>query len=459
MIRRSETEPTHHPWWIWWLVGAFAFAIRSLWTALEPSFHGDTILQYLPVAEALVRGEGFVRIYPPAGLSNARMPGMSLLLAASLRTFGNLDCLFLLQVLADSLTAALVAIWTARLAGFRWGVAAGLTYACLPAAFSWTAVLGTETLTTACLTGICWAALQPAPVWAATAACLLAFGLNLRPDVALFVPLLLLARWPVRWRLGAITLLMLLLLPWTLRNVTAFQFWSPLVPRFVYQAEGQPGSEFLLWAGTWIWRPQDVDRYAYGKSVAPGTLPAIAFIDNVDEGLASRVMGRRSARLATFKVDRPDTWEDDRLFGILRHRLQRESPITYRVVLPAAQCLTVWLNGRTETLASWPRPAQLLAAGAYGLLLPLAAIALGLIPWQVSWVLWWAVAARSLVVPVAGIPPVPRYSMEALPMITILAFLSLAALHRRLSAQQGRIPFSAGSEVQGTAPQDGGQIS
>jgi hypothetical protein len=372
------------------------------------------------MAEHLAAGQGVVSPYPPHHLSVARMPGLVALLAMSLMAFGSWQPVLWLQVFADLLTAAFIGILIARRLGWRWGVVGVWTYSLLPAAFGWCAVLGTETLTTMLLTAAAVLVGQPGIGAICGAGLALAAAAYIRPDALVFLPALLIwSPLPRMQRLWSIAVVALALAPWAVRNGLVAGTWTPLPPRYVAMAEGRPATHLLEWMAAWNVQPKLVQPVLFRYPPDLAQLPDTAFASTADREIVARLLQRARQRVAAGQPAL--THEDDAVFVELRDRLVASQSLPLRTVIAVRQGAAGWLTSRTEVLGAWPKPAWALAVAAYGICLLLALASLPIWRTCALGLPIYVILSRSSVIPLARVGLEPRYTIEALPMLVVMA--------------------------------------
>ena len=230
-----EAAARHRQRIAWLVLGAFAFALRLAAALVTGSFHHPELYEYHTVAQSLAAGGGFVFFshggVPYYSLEAPLYPALCALVYTL--THGSVAALLVLQMLAGSLTAVLIAAIGTRLFNRQAGLAGGILAACHPGLIVY-ASLKAHALTIDALSFcvVLWQLLQwgrersvRRSVWAG-----LALGLSLleRPTAIAFLPaaaawfFLTAAASERRAAVKQVVLLsacaFLVILPWTIRN-------------------------------------------------------------------------------------------------------------------------------------------------------------------------------------------------------------------------------------------------
>lgn len=279
--------------------------------------------------------------------------------------------------------------------------------------------------------------------------CGLAIGLGLmfRPDHG--TVLIAIGGWvlwrflrgPLRWQefkrgvvLGALVLVFLV--PWTIRNWRTMHGFQPLAPYHAADPGEYVPAGFDRWAKSWLLDFISVERISWhvdGEPIDPGQLPGRAW--DVDP------VGTRSA-LDAYNDSLALTPAIDAQFEQLARERIAAHPIQYYALFPALRVADMWLRPRTELLpieTDWwnyenhEGESQIaVALGALNLLFLLAAV-IG------------AVRSRGMTTPgvlVVGLSfvflrtlllgtletPEPRYTLEMFPIVLILAAMAFTRL-------------------------------
>jgi hypothetical protein len=397
-----------------------------------------------------------------------RLPGYPLFLAACFRIFGvdHYGAVLYLQVAVD-LVSALIIAGTARvIAGKRAGMWALYLAALCPFTANYVAAPLSETLSIFCVAVACAALvwLEMRPGWPA---CLVlaaswSYATLLRPDGALLAVASLLAMVAFAnrsfleqpplgsrraWRLGLCTGL-LSLVPfvfWTARNFRTFHILEPLAPRYATDPGEFTVPGFQRWMKTWIVdfaSTSDIYWNVDNAPLAVNLLPSRAF-----DSPAQRE--RTGDIFAAYNESTTLTPAIDVRFNALAAERERAHPLRSYLELPLLRVLDMWLRPRTEMLnieLRWwqydRHHAETEFAAAYAAL-NLAYIALAAVgAWRMRQKCTVLVAAvvtycllRSLLLATIEAPEA-RYTIEAFPMLCILAGAACAPPSTSESARE-----------------------
>jgi hypothetical protein len=388
-----------------------------------------------------------------------RLPGYPLFLAACFRIFGvdHYGTVLYLQVAID-LASALIAGWTARaVAGRRAGMWALYLAALCPFTANYVAAPLTETLSIFCVAVACAALvwLQARPGWAP---CLLiaatwSYATLLRPDgallaVASFLAIVLFAnrsflgRPPLgrarAWRyvLAAGLLSVVPFVFWTARNLRTFHVFEPLAPRYATDPGEFTAPGFQRWMKTWIVdfaSTSDIYWNAETDPMEVDLLPSRAFDSPAQRGQTADIFTAYNERTTI-------TPQIDARFNALAAEREHAHPLRSYVELPLLRVLDMWLRPRTEMLnieLRWwqydRHNAETEFAAAYALLNLAYIIVAAWGAWRLRQRATVLVAAivgycllRSLLLATIEAPEA-RYTIEAFPMICILAGAACAS--------------------------------
>jgi hypothetical protein len=281
-----------------------------------------------------------------------------------------------------------------------------------------------------------------------------ALGMVLRPDGALltFAIGLALVVYGVR-RGGAVggvrtaalfgVLACLPLVPWTIRNAVTFGVFQPLAPRHVNDPGERVNLGFYRWLRTW-----SVDFETTGlvfwkvgtEAIDVGDMPARAF-----DSPAQRA--ETVALIDAYNVKKNlDQALDDR-FGALAEVRVRAHPLRYYVWVPALRVMDMWLRPRTEGMdvnVSWWRwrerrrdSAIAVGLGLLNLFYVLAAVGGAMRRPPLGVFLGVFVGMRCLLLATMENSE-PRYTLEAFPVVLVLAAIFLCRRAGGSSAGQAR---------------------
>jgi hypothetical protein len=405
-----------------------------------------------------------------------RLPGYPLFLAACFRIFGvdHYGAVLYLQLVID-LGSALIIGWTARvIAGNRAGMWALALAALCPFTANYVAAPLSETLSIFCVAvacaGLVW--LQMRPGWWP---CLLlaaswSYATLLRPDGALLAVASLLAivafanhsflTFPPlgrtrAWRLG-LSACLLSLVPfavWTARNFRTFHVFEPLAPRYATDPGEFTAPGFQRWMKTWIVDFASTSDIYWNVDSAPlevNLLPSRAFDSPGEQQQTGDIF-------AAYNESTTLTPAIDARFDALGAERERAHPLRSYVELPLLRVLDMWLRPRTEMLnieLRWwqydRHNAETDFAAAYAAL-NLVYIVLPVVgAWRMrrsSTMLVAAIVAycliRSLLLATIEAPEA-RYTIEAFPMLCILAGAACASRKAAASEPASELTTTSG---------------
>jgi hypothetical protein len=401
-----------------------------------------------------------------------RLPGYPLFLAACFRIFGvdHYGAVLYLQVAIDLLSALIVGGTTRVIAGDRAGMWALYLAALCPFTANYVAAPLCETLSIFCIAVGCAALvwLQMRPGWRP---CLLlaaswSYATLLRPDGALLAvasflaiiafsnrgvpglpPLGNMRAWRLALAAGLLSVVPFLF--WTARNLRTFHVFEPLAPRYATDPGEFTAPGFQRWMKTWVVDFASTSDIYWNVDSAPlevSLLPSRAFDSAAQREQTADVF-------AAYNESTTLTPAIDARFDALAAKRERAHPLRTYVELPLLRVLDMWFRPRTEMLnieLRWWEYARHNAetefAAAYAAL-NLAYIVLAAAgAWGLRrrWtVLVAAIAAycllRSLLLATIEAPEA-RYTIEAFPMLCILAGAACAS--RRASLVKS-VPHSA----------------
>jgi 4-amino-4-deoxy-L-arabinose transferase-like glycosyltransferase len=320
----------------------------------------------------------------------SRLPGYPAFLAAIFAIFGidNFRAVLLVQVLFDLGTCFLIADLARRLLSARAAKAAFLLAAICPFLANYAAAALTETLEiffTALALDLAVCGLRFDAGSSATAGVAqkprrvvwlgggLAVGaaILLRPDGGILLAavggyLFILACRALRskseetlgtlrpiLRAGALLAagVVVMLLPWTVRNLITLHRFEPLAPRYANDSDELVMTGFNRWVKTWMADYVSVQEIYWnvpGAAIEVTRLPRRAF-DSAQQ------REETTALFADYNNDHEMTPELDARFAALAATRIRRAPLRYYVWLPAVRIVDMWLRPRTELLPSDPR--------------------------------------------------------------------------------------------------------
>ncbi len=405
-----------------------------------------------------------------------RLPGYPLFLAACFRVFGvdHYGAVLYLQVVID-LGSALIIGWTARaIAGNRAGMWALALAALCPFTANYVAAPLSETLSIFCVAVACAALvwLEMRPGWRP---CLLlaaswSYATLLRPDGALLAVASLLAivvfakrsflTFPPlgrarAWRLGLCACL-LSLVPfaiWTARNFRTFHIFEPLAPRYATDPGEFTAPGFQRWMKTWIVDFASTSDIYWNVDSAPlevNLLPSRAFDSPAERQQTGDIF-------AAYNESTTLTPALDARFDALAAERERAHPLRSYVELPLLRVLDMWLRPRTEMLnieLRWwqydRHNAETEFAAAYAALNLVYIVLAAVGAWRMrrsSTMLVAAIVAycllRSLLLATIEAPEA-RYTIEAFPMLCILAGAACASRKAAASEPASELAATSG---------------
>jgi 4-amino-4-deoxy-L-arabinose transferase-like glycosyltransferase len=447
-MRSQVTAAKKHYWQI--APTLLAGLLLRLWLLLEHANVSGDAFTYGNIAKSWlmygVYGIGDVDVRPTL----MRLPGYPAFIAACFRIFGmeNYFSVLAMQVFFDLLSCILIAAAARRLFGNRAGIAAlWLSSLCLFTANYATDALA-ESLSIFCISWaiyavVCWRDALPKQGKATLHLVSLSFALiaaiYLRPDNGLLAAALLPAVFLIAWRQAGIgdamraigicsAIILLSLVPWTIRNYQVFGVFQPLAPRLA----NDPG-EFVTTGFNRWYRSWDID-YASNEEVYwnPGDA-SIEF-----NSLPTRVFDSPQQQadtaglIAEYNQDQTISPELDAKFNALAEDRIRNHAVRYYMLLPTARLMNMWLRPRVELfdidLRWWEysqHPEETWIAVGFGAL-NLAYIILAAMGWgrlrrhdAILWALAAYVMLRCILLLTLDNSE-PRYTLECFPVLFLL---------------------------------------
>jgi len=398
-----------------------------------------------------------------------RLPGYPAFLAVCFALFGreHYTAVMYVQIAVDLCACLLLSALTARLFGRRAAVAALWLAALCPFTASYVSAPLAETLTLACI-AVAFYALHrwqqvchsphddhpPTPFnrWLYLLAATLSYAILLRPEQGLLAAAILPAMlWIVLKQKPPISsaqilrkatpvlltavLILLPLVPWTLRNWHTFHVFQPLAPRYATDPGEAIPYGFNRWFRTWGVDFASTENAYWNYNGAPifiGDLPTRAF--DTDAQYA-----RTDALLSDYNQTSNPTPAIEARFAALAAERIHSDLLRYYVALPVARLLNMAFRPRTEMfniqLEWWnsrAHPGQIIFATAYGAL-NLAYFILagfGLYRWHslssfpesapIKLAMVASIALRSALLLTLDNAE-PRYTLEFFPVLIVLA--------------------------------------
>ena len=353
--------------WLWTALALTAGLVLRLWFIKHAQrLSGDTLVYGGIARNWMLHGVyGFVDDGGTPQPTLIRLPGYPIFLVACFRLFGmaHYTAVMYVQAVVDLACCLLIAALAGRLFGPRARLISLWLAALCPFTAAYTAAPLTETLTLFSLSAaffcfyrwqIAGASLNPW-LWPLSAA--LSYSLLLRPEQALLsaatLPAMLwLPRGKRRSRilapLTAALLIVLPLIPWTIRNHRTFHVWQPLAPRYATDPGEFIPLGFQRWFRTWAIdyaSTEDVYWNYDGAQIALADLPARAFDSPPQQP-------EIAALLADYNQTTTATPEFDARFNTLAQARIAAHPVRYFIALPAERLFNMLFRPRTETLTT-----------------------------------------------------------------------------------------------------------
>jgi 4-amino-4-deoxy-L-arabinose transferase-like glycosyltransferase len=474
------------------VAAGLGLALRLFFILHFPSDAGDTRI-YEELARNW-RGHGVYGLFIEGHLTpvDIRAPGYPAFLAAVYGVFGQFrPAVMICQALLDLLTCFLAATLASRLAPptsrERVSTVALWLAALCPFTANYTAVILTEALTTFLTTLALLIFVYAAEgqekfrvrigkhsftigLWFA-GGLVVGIGTLVRPETPLLlaaVGIVLCAGWrkPADWpklfRAGLWMAggLMLVILPWGVRNWTSLHRVQFLAPRYAELPGEYVPRGFLKWTKTWLVRFRDVYLVVWKLEDEPihvSDMPASAFDSEQERERVGVMLARYNEQLYV-----PPELDDE--FALLaRERTQRHPVRTY-LWIPLSRAGTIWFTPRVELLPYsghlWPisqqwdeDPEDFLVTSGLGILncffVGLAIIG----AWRNRTCRGVWLLASYLLVRTAFLTqieaPEPRYVMVCYPALLSLAALSWIRSTKLTEQQQKSVGPAFGGEASG----------
>ncbi len=405
------------------------------------------------------------------GLTNAtgavhptliRLPGYPAFLAICFAIFGagKYAAAMWTQVVIDLCGCLLLSRTAANEISPRAGTATLWLAVLCPFTANYCAAPLTETLSIVCVAAALYCAArllrtassgEAQTRWAALLGLACSYAVLLRPDGMLLpVAVAIGMVWALRRRPAvayrhmasgaAIVIFMILLplVPWTVRNWHTFHVFQPLAPRYANDPGELSEAGYKAWVSTWFLDDVSNEEFYWNAddtTLDPALLPARAL--DTSRGATLDLLDRYNDTTTM-------TPELDAQFAQLAQERRREHPLRSRVLLPAGRLADMWLRPRTQILpvaSHWwdwhSHPWQSLFAIAYALLnLSLLLLALDgarRLPGGLAATALAYVALRCvLLLTIENAEP--RYTLECFPVVLLAAGAALATCARPSSS-------------------------
>jgi hypothetical protein len=221
------------------------------------------------------------------------------------------------------------------------------------------------------------------------------------------------------------------LVPWTIRNAVTFHVFQPLAPRHVNDPGEPVNLGFYRWLRTWSVEFETTGAVFWKVGTEPidmRELPPRAFDSEAQRAQTAELI---AAYNQTHAIDQP---LDDRFSALAETRV-KSHPLRYFLWVPALRVADMWLRPRTEGIGlnvAWWRwrehPLESAAAFALGLLnlfYVVAAILGAFRKPPLAILLATYFILRCLLLATMENPE-PRYTLEAYPIVLVLAAICLA---------------------------------
>jgi len=138
----------------------------------------------------------------------------------------------------------------------------------------------------------------------------------------------------------------LVLVPWTVRNLRAFDEFQPLTPRYATLPGERAPVGFMAWERTWLYRFRDVFLVSWklnGDPIELDDIPAGAF-DSPEE------KQHVAAILEQYNQDSNLTPEQDAQFAVIARARTDRRPLRTYLWVPLQRVVTLWFTPRVEQL-------------------------------------------------------------------------------------------------------------
>ncbi len=231
--------------------------------------------------------------------------------------------------------------------------------------------------------------------------------------------------------------LLLLLLPWTIRNLVAFHTFQPLAPANAADPNEFVPNGYYRWCKTWLWKFNGVEGYIWPineSAISFDALPHRAFGNEQEHQEVSELFAQYNS---TFVL----TPSMDARFAALAQEQVHDHPIRCGLALPLLRGLAMWFTPRREILplegkvwpiaAAWENDPRDFLFTLFLFLIGLGYAMLALCGvWRLRhqptalWLLLALLIFRTLFLSYFVFPE-PRYVLEAYPATIILAAFAI----------------------------------
>jgi hypothetical protein len=449
----------HRRWFLVFTLGAFA--LRLIFYFRFPHVAGDSLI-YADIAKNWL-DHGIFGLTHAEGIRPTwiRLPGYPAFLALCFKLFGyeHYHAVLLVQIVIDVAGCFVIADLARRTVSPRAAQFAFALAALCPFTANYTVAPLAETLSiffaAVALDGAVagFMAIEGgSAAWKAWLICGMALsaGIQLRPDGGILLGAIGLF---LLWRMGTqpgqrvrllgagsllLTMAIVPIVPWTLRNWREFHRFEPLAPRYASDPDEFVPTGFDRWMRTWIVdyvSTEEVYWQVPGADVDLALLPSRAF-DSDQEQQQTQALFQDYAR-SHFVGE-----ELNQRFDQLGRARIRRNPGRYYLWLPALRIADMWLRPRTEMLplnSRWWEYADdtrscILATlwGGLNLLFLMAAV-MGALrrprPSYLAMMLLFVLLRSAFLGTLEN--PEPRYTLECYPVVLLLAGAWISGYKRR----------------------------
>ena len=447
--------------WLWFLIFlAAGTALRLFFVFKYPLIEGDTFIYGEIARNWLQHGTYAVGEVDALRPTLIRLPGYPALLAACFKLFGveHYHAVMFVQTVLDLGTALVVSATAFELIAEtalreRAAKVCFAAYCLFPYTANYVSQPLAETPTLFTLSLALYLALRALKT--SRVRCWISCGVAcaatvlLRPDGGLVLISLgayLMYRWGRYhgdfWRQCARPILVLAactiiaLVPWTVRNHRTFGVLQPLAPANATDPGEFYAAGFVHWTKTWLLEFASVYEIGWsvpGETIDPTLLPGRAFDSPAERQHTLDLV-------AEYNQTQQVHQDLDIRFEALARKRQHSHPLLYYVGLPLGRVADMWLRPRTDAFPIEIRwweynrvPAETAFAASYAAL-GIAVLSLAFIGYRAATRFQFApylgiltsyVLLRTIFLATIATSE-PRYTIEAWPMVLVLASLSIA---------------------------------